>query len=170
MLKTSHLIAFAAGAVLAAAAGGAQAAVTVLGGGMAQACSKAALGGESDSKSEDMCTLALDTELLSLRDRAGTYVNRGVLKLRRREFNAAQFDFNRAVQTKPDLGEAYVNRGAASVGARRFAEEVAAGSAEKETELRERLSLAPPGSQPPPALAQPSPDRPDQRVITDAVQ
>ena len=58
MLKTSHLIAFAAGAVLAAAAGGAQAAVTVLGGGMAQACSKAALGGESDSKSEDMCTLA----------------------------------------------------------------------------------------------------------------
>lgn len=122
MLKTSHLIAFAAGAVLAAAAGGAQAAVTVLGGGMAQACSKAALGGESDSKSEDMCTLALDTELLSLRDRAGTYVNRGVLKLRRREFNAAQFDFNRAVQTKPDLGEAYVNRGAASVGARRFAE------------------------------------------------
>lgn len=60
--------------------------------------------------------------------------------------------------------------GAAALGARRFAEEVAAGSAEKETELRERLSLAPPGSQPPPALAQPSPDRPDQRVIPDAVQ
>ena len=76
----------------------------------------------SASKYEDICTLALDTELLSLRDRAGTYVNRGVLKLRRREFSSAQFDFNRAVETKPDLGEAYVNRGAAAVGARRFAD------------------------------------------------
>jgi tetratricopeptide (TPR) repeat protein len=66
--------------------------------------------------------MALDSELLSLRDRAGTYVNRGVLKLRRKEFSSAQFDFNRAIETKPDLGEAYVNRGAASVGSRRFAD------------------------------------------------
>jgi tetratricopeptide (TPR) repeat protein len=109
-------------AVLALAATSAQASVTVIGGGMAQACSKAALGGETEAKFEAICTMALDSELLSLRDRAGTYVNRGVLKLRRKEFSSAQFDFNRAIETKPDLGEAYVNRGAASVGSRRFAD------------------------------------------------
>ena len=118
MLKTTLALA----ALLAAITGSAQAAVTVIGGGMAHDCSKAALSGVSDAKYEALCTLALDTELLSLRDRAGTYVNRGVLKLRRKEFASASYDFNRAVITKPDLGEAYVNRGAAAVGNRRFAE------------------------------------------------
>eukprot|EP01036_Dinobryon_divergens_P055989 gene55989-74754_t len=94
----------------------------IIGGGMAQACSKAALSGATEFKYEAVCTMALETELLSLRDRAGTYVNRGVLKLRRKEFASAEFDFNRAIQAKPDLGEAYINRGASSVGARRFAE------------------------------------------------
>lgn len=125
MLKTPHLLAFAAAAAAMGWAAGAQAAVTVLGGGMARECSVAALSGLSDSKSEEMCSLALDSELLSLRDRAGTYVNRGVLKLRRKQFADAQWDFNRAIDTKPDLGEAYVNRGAASVGARRYAEGLA---------------------------------------------
>lgn len=122
MLKTSLPLALGAAAMLSAWATSSQAAVTVLGGGMAHECSEAALGGASDIRAENTCTLALDTELLSLRDRAGTYVNRGVLKLRRKEFSSAQFDFNRAIQTKPDLGEAYVNRGAAAVGARRYAE------------------------------------------------
>ena len=125
MLKTAQLAALAAGAGLLALAGTSQAAVTVLGGGMARQCSVAALNGLSDSKSEDICTLALDSELLSLRDRAGTYVNRGVLKLRRKEFSSAQYDFNRAIETKPDLGEAYVNRGAAAVGAHRYADGLA---------------------------------------------
>lgn len=126
MLKSAHLIALAAGAGLFAFAGSAQAsAVTVLGGGLAKQCSEAALAGESDIRFEEACTLALQTELLGLRDRAGTYVNRGVLKLRRKEFKSAEFDFNRAIETKPDLGEAYVNRGAAYVGARRHADGLA---------------------------------------------
>lgn len=122
MLKASHILALAAGASLLAFVAPAEAAVTVLGGGMARQCSHAALGGESDAKFEDYCTQALESEPLSARDRAGTYVNRGVLKLRRKDFGSAQFDFNRAIQTKPDLGEAYVNRGAAAVGARRYAD------------------------------------------------
>lgn len=125
MLKTAHFVALAAGAGLLAFASSAQAAVTVLGGGMAKQCSEAALAGESALKFEEVCTLALETELLGLRDRAGTYVNRGVLKLRRKEFKSAEFDFNRAIETKPDLGEAYVNRGAAYVGAKRHAEGLA---------------------------------------------
>ena len=125
MLKTPHILALAAGVALMGWAAGAQAAVTVLGGGMARQCSVAALNGASDSKSEDMCTLALESELLNLRDRAGTYVNRGVLKLRRKEFASAQWDFNRAIETKSDIGEAYVNRGAAHVGSKRYAEGLA---------------------------------------------
>ncbi len=125
MLKSHYILGLTAGLSLLAFAGAAQAAVTVLGGGMARGCSEAALSGESDVRFENLCTLALETELLDLKDRAGTYVNRGVLKLRRKEFGQAQFDFNRAIETKPDLGEAYVNRGAAAVGARRFAEGLA---------------------------------------------
>lgn len=120
MRNTNFLLAMAAGVGLLSFAEAGHAAVTVLGGSMAKACSVAALTGEVDARSEEMCTQALDTELLSLRDRAGTYVNRGVLKLRRKEFASAQLDFDRAVVTQPDMGEAYVNRGAAAVGARRY--------------------------------------------------
>ena len=100
-------------------------AVTVIGGGMARECSVAALNGEKDHRSEALCTQALETELMNLRDRAGTYVNRGILTLRRAEYASAQFDFNRAIETKPNLGEAYVNRGAAAVGAKRYADGLA---------------------------------------------
>ena len=65
--------------------------------------------------------ITLSWPILSLRDRAGTYVNRGILKLRRKDFGSAQFDFNRAIETKPDLGEAYVNRGATYIGQRDYA-------------------------------------------------
>ena len=119
------LVSLAAGAAFAWASTADGAAVTVIGGGMARECSVAALNGESDRRFEQVCTTALETELLNLRDRAGTYVNRGILKLRRREFASAQYDFNRAIETKPDLAEAYVNRGAAAVGAHRYADGLA---------------------------------------------
>lgn len=103
-----------------AVAGPASGAVTVIGGGLAQECSRAALSGESQRRFETLCTQALEGELLTSRDRAGTFVNRGVLKMRRQEFDSATHDFNRAVQLKPDLGEIYVNRGAAAVGQKRY--------------------------------------------------
>ena len=110
------------GTAVLALAGQAQAAVTVIGGGMAKSCAEAALNGMSDRRSEETCNLALDTELLSPRDRAGTYVNRGIIKLRRTEYTSAKHDFDRAVGLKPDLGEIYVNRGAAMIGMRRYQE------------------------------------------------
>ena len=72
-----------AAAAFAFCAGAAQGAVTVIGGGMAEACSRAAVNGESDKRFEEFCDIALETEFLNSRDRAGTYVNRGVLRLRR---------------------------------------------------------------------------------------
>ena len=111
-----------AAALALAAAGSAQAAVTVIGGGMAQACSQAAVGGESDVKFQDVCTQALESEFMNSRDRAGTLVNRGVLKLRRGTYPEATRDFDKAVRIQPDMAEAYVNRGAASIGQRRYAD------------------------------------------------
>jgi tetratricopeptide (TPR) repeat protein len=111
-----------AAALAMTAAGQAQAAVTVIGGGMAQACSDAAVGGENDIKFQALCTQALETEFLNSHDRAGTYVNRGVLRLRRGSYGEATSDFNQAVRLQPDMGEAYVNRAAASIGQRRYAD------------------------------------------------
>lgn len=120
MIRTRLLLAAAGAAAIAATSAHGQA-VTVLGGGMARLCSYAALAGESDATAESNCTMALG-EAMSPLDRAGAFVNRGVMKLRRKEFAAARADFDSALQTKPDLGEAFLNRGAASLGARRFAE------------------------------------------------
>ena len=108
-------------ALLASGTAGAGA-ITVVGGGMAEACSNAAIVGERDMVFERICTNALDNESLSGRDTAGTLVNRGVMRLRRSEWNRARSDFDRAARIKPDLGEAYVNRGAALIGQRRYAE------------------------------------------------
>jgi tetratricopeptide (TPR) repeat protein len=103
----------------------ASAAVTVIGGGLAEGCSNAAITGKSDRKFEQLCTRALDEEALTSRDRAGTYVNRGVLKLRRADYDAAILDFNQAVRIKPEMGEGYVNRGAASIGLHRYPDSLA---------------------------------------------
>lgn len=100
----------------------ARASVTVIGGGLAEACSRAALSGKADVRFEETCTEALDKEMLSNRDRAGTLVNRGVLKMRRLNWTAATRDFNDAVRIRPDMGEAYVNRGAVLIGEHRYAE------------------------------------------------
>jgi tetratricopeptide (TPR) repeat protein len=66
--------------------------------------------------------MALESEYLSARDRAGTYVNRGVLRLRRTAYRLAERDFDMAVKARPDLGEAWVNRGAAYIGQKRYAD------------------------------------------------
>ncbi len=123
MSRTSCFAALAVTSFLSVSA--AEASVAVLGGGMARQCSLAAIKGESGPRFEALCTKALETEFLTPRDRAGTFVNRGILKLRRSEFAKAAADFDKAVDVKPDLGEAYVNRGAAAVGAKRYADGLA---------------------------------------------
>lgn len=100
----------------------ARAAVTVLGGGLAHACSVAALAGEADAHALDVCTGAIEGEPLDAAALAGTYVNRGVVLLRRRAFEPALKDFDLAVHIAPRLGEAYVNRGAALIGQHRYAD------------------------------------------------
>lgn len=117
-------VAIAAVAMLAAA-GQARAQVDVSGGGLASACAAAAKNGESAYRFEQVCTESLEREMLIPLDRAGTYVNRGIIKMRTQQYDAAIKDFDTAIRYKSDLAEAYVNRGAARIGARRFGEAVA---------------------------------------------
>jgi tetratricopeptide (TPR) repeat protein len=118
----SRLIGVSVLAACACVAASADASVTVLGGGFADACSRAAIVGESDARFEAVCTRALDEERLGAYDLAGTYVNRGVMKLRRLEYAAAMRDFEAAVRLQRNMAEAYVNRGASLIGLKRYPE------------------------------------------------
>ena len=112
-------VGFALGMALAGA-GPSHAGMIVLGSGEAEACSKAAMAERSDQESILQCDDALQIEDLNAHDRAGTLINRGVMRLRREEFELARADFDAAIALAPGVGEAYVNRGAAFVGEKRY--------------------------------------------------
>ena len=67
------------------------------------------------SRPIDICTRALSNQALSVRDRAATYVNRSVIRLRVRDFTGAIADVDQSIQRWPQLSEPYVNRGAALI-------------------------------------------------------
>ncbi|MES2032603.1 MAG: hypothetical protein V4466_00380 [Pseudomonadota bacterium] len=123
----------ATSAVLAATP--ASGAAFVLGGGMANACSRAAIEGRDDRAAVDTCSMALESQPLLKRDRAGTFVNRGVIHLRRQAYVDARRDFDAALAIEPDLGEAFVNRGAILIAQRQYAAGV--------TEIDRGLALSP---------------------------
>ena len=93
---------------------------TVIGGGLAEDCSNSAKAVSSNqpaaAEAIHLCTLALETEVLETHDLASTYVNRGVLHLAVAEYGDALKDFDAAIGIEPQLGEAFVNRGAALIG------------------------------------------------------
>jgi tetratricopeptide (TPR) repeat protein len=93
----------------------AQAAVTVLGNGIAHACYEAAEFGGNAHDGIAECSLALDEAALPIGDRAATFVNRGILKSQNNDPNGALDDYNRGLELKPGLGEAYVDRGAVMI-------------------------------------------------------
>jgi len=93
----------------------ANAALTVIGQGPAHDCYVAALHDYGAAGGEDICSLALDSAPLNLRDRAATLVNRGVIRTRLGRLEAALSDDDQAVAigrylSPSDLGVAYVNR------------------------------------------------------------
>jgi tetratricopeptide (TPR) repeat protein len=96
------------------------AAVTVMGDSAAQQCSEAAFHERADSSSMELCTRALGESKLDRRDLAGTYINRGVMWMVRRDYKSARSDFQSAIEIDPALGEAWVNRGAIAILDRQF--------------------------------------------------
>ena len=108
--------------VMSLCAFAAQAQMAVSDGAHARGCFRAARSSASSDQGIADCAAAIDTERLGRADLAGTYVNRGVLYLRRQAWAVARADFDRAIALESTLGEAHVNRGAALIGERRFAE------------------------------------------------
>ena len=102
----------------------AQAAITVFGSGPAEICYHGAESGSSPFDDIKYCNEALGG-ILSIADRAATYVNRGVLRLAMNNYDAAAADFDAGLAINAGLGEAYVDRGAALIAKRRYAEALA---------------------------------------------
>ncbi|HSZ74211.1 MAG TPA: tetratricopeptide repeat protein [Rhizomicrobium sp.] len=121
-MRLSHVSALIAGAIGATLlAGSSQAAITVLGTGMASDCYQAAEFGGDPRAGVSTCTQALD-EPISLLDRAATFVNRGILEARIEMSKEALDDYNIGIKLRPDLAEAYIDRGATYIAVHRYAE------------------------------------------------
>jgi tetratricopeptide (TPR) repeat protein len=101
-------------AFLAAGAGPALGAVTVIGSSSARMCFEAADAPMLPSmQSMRYCNEALDDATLSEHDLVATRVNRGILFLRRNQLDPAIADFDAAIAMDPNQPEAYLNKGSA---------------------------------------------------------
>ncbi|HYD73846.1 MAG TPA: tetratricopeptide repeat protein [Candidatus Binatia bacterium] len=85
--------------------------VTVVAGSLASACYDHARNELSSSRAIDECTGALG-EGLDTHNRAGTYVNRGIIFMNRGTYDRALADFDQALALEPTLAEGHINRGA----------------------------------------------------------
>ena len=90
--------------------------------GMTRVCSAAAKAGRGDDAALQACERAVVENVPDVRARASNYVNRGVVRTVRGDQAGAEADFNAAMAIKPDLAEAYLNRGALRVRQSRFQE------------------------------------------------
>lgn len=108
-----------------AGAGSSEAAVTVLGNGVAHSCFEFAEYGGNPTDGIRTCTFALEQETLSVRDRAATFVNRGILRGRKDDAEGALADYDRGLGMDAALAEGYVDRGAAMIALRRYDDAVA---------------------------------------------
>ena len=69
---------------------------------------------------EEVCSRALREQAMTKANRAGTFVNRGVLRMRDGNYDGALKDYESAIELVPDLGAAYLNQGAAYIYIRDF--------------------------------------------------
>ena len=105
-LVTACLMTLGAGAV--------HAQVIVVGDTSAEACYRAAeFGTMGRAEGFRICTEALNVPGLTVRDRAGTFVNRAVIRLMAGDYDGSMTDADSAIRLVPRMGEAHVNRGAA---------------------------------------------------------
>jgi tetratricopeptide (TPR) repeat protein len=104
----------------------AEAAVKVIGQGFGSICYDYAKAGHASDAGIEACDRALTEESQSPEDRAGTFVNRGILRMYAKDFTRALASYEEALKLKPDMAEAYVNKGVALVNLGRDQEAVAA--------------------------------------------
>ena len=122
-LNTFIGAAIVAGGLLTAA-GAAQAQVYVIDTPSAYRCTAAATAPVFNERGLADCDLALRADELQGRNLAGTYTNRGVLRLRAGQADAAMSDFDMALAIDNRLGEAWVDRAMGLIQMSRFQEAV----------------------------------------------
>ncbi len=107
-------ISLAAGILVACAvAGPAEASVLVLGSDAGKECYEAARNQISSVDALAACDLALDQAALTSEEKVATFVNRGVVKLYRGNYQDAIQDFDRAIALDPSEPESYLNKASA---------------------------------------------------------
>ena len=126
-MRTNAMSAAFVGAILfcCAAVTDSQGAETVLGDGAPHGCYEAAQFNGSPRDGIAACSAAIDSNALTLADRAATFVNRGILKIRIADFSGALEDYDAGLILNPDLAEAYVDRGAALIMIKRYGDAIA---------------------------------------------
>ena len=125
-----------AGCLLLFGTGPAEAGNFSIGSSFAEACFRAAEAQDMSLTAREACDRALSADgAMSAYDRAGTYVNRGILFMRMGHLDRANLDFDRALAIDSRLSEAWLNKGIAQMkaGNGRAALELAARSIELRT-------------------------------------
>lgn len=99
--------------MLSAAVAAVAAPVSVVGTGYARGCFDAAERQRSAGPALRICDKALSDDGLSEADRAATLVNRGIVRMQGRRLVEAIADFDTVTAMRPDIAEAWVNKGIA---------------------------------------------------------
>lgn len=90
--------------------------VLVLGSGLGKDCYQAVKFAKTSLRSaEQVCTKALSAGNLDIRNRAATFVNRGIARMRDGRYDAALSDYASAENLNAKKGPLYLNRGAAHI-------------------------------------------------------
>jgi tetratricopeptide (TPR) repeat protein len=100
----------------------AEASGMVIGQNLGAACYDEATWGNSDIDALDVCNRAIDEALLSTRDLAATYVNRGIVRVNRGDIDGGLKDYREALRLRPKLGDAMANMGTAYLRAEQYQE------------------------------------------------
>lgn len=100
----------------------ANAVVMVIGNELAHDCFTIAKAGVDPVNGIATCTSALENQALSPHDRAGTFVNRGAIKMSLGRVDDAMNDYNTGIRILPELADAYVDRAGAFIMQKRFDE------------------------------------------------
>ena len=95
--------------------------VFIIGEGLGGECYQEAKRNASNFRiAEDICTRALREQAMTRKNRAATYVNRGVLRMRAGKYAESLGDYNEALKLQPELPEAFLNMGAALIYSKDF--------------------------------------------------
>ena len=95
----------------------ASAQVLIIGGGAGKDCYQAVKFNLFPSQADEKtCTEAIQSASLDRESRAATFINRGIVRMRRGDYVASLEDYAKAEQLTPNAGALFLNRGAALIG------------------------------------------------------